>query len=65
MKVIITSNAVDQLSRATLDDMVERLKRDLVTRRPVVTTCPICRRPNPCPLHQFGEQAAHYRARVR
>jgi hypothetical protein len=48
---------------AVVQDAADDLLRRVTEARPVVTTCPVCRRPNPCPLHSFSEQVAHYRER--
>lgn len=51
----ITANAIAHV--------VARMNSEAVQAQPVVTSCPICRRPNPCPLHLFAEQCDHNRVR--
>ena len=49
---------VDRIAEAIALQQLSALRQV----RPIVTVCPICRRPNPCPLHLFGEQCDHRRA---
>lgn len=53
----------DAIIADAIAHVVARMNTDVVQTRPVVTSCPICRRPNPCPLHLFAEQVAHNRTR--
>lgn len=43
--------------------LTDNLLQRVTAMRPVQTTCPICRRPNPCPLHVFGAQVDFHRSR--
>jgi hypothetical protein len=53
----------DTIIADAIAHVVARMHTDVLLARPVVTSCPICRRPNPCPLHLYAEQVAHNRTR--
>lgn len=58
-------DALGVVINTVVESAADDLLRRVAATRPVVTTCPVCRRPNPCPLHSFSEQVAHNRARGR
>lgn len=53
----------DHLQAVAIARMVARMSSSVVQARPVVTSCPICSRANPCPLHLYAEQVDHNRTR--
>ncbi len=54
--------ATGETIAADVRAMVDVMNRAACEARPVTTNCPICLRANPCPLHPFADQVAHYRA---
>jgi hypothetical protein len=59
----MTHDPQSKITAAAIGHVVARMTADVRAARPVVTTCPCCGRPNPCPLHLYAEQVAHCRER--
>jgi hypothetical protein len=53
----------ERIMAEAIAHVVARMHTSVNQAQPVVTSCPICRRPNPCPLHLYAEQVDHNRVR--